>query len=230
MLCCRTMRSYVVAIAAVALTGFFGYRQWKLEQRIDEITRELGAAAADDSESAPASARASDGSEAVKEAARTHAARLAALETTLASVRADIRSLEKATGDMPQGQPVSDQQILTVMKEQGQKVVENQLKFHRERWLEQRELGLGQFTQRFGLNQQQSDQLWGLMSSEVDKFVEILRKPESYENPELMAKQWKEILYETDSAAHKFLDPQMSVAWDQTRYLERKTFWPWLPE
>jgi hypothetical protein len=222
------MRSYVVVVlAALALAGYFGYRQWTLERRVDELTRQLGAAQSGDSVSAQASAPHED---AVAPAApSSYADRIHALETGLASARADIRSLETATADLPE-KGATDQQILSVMKEQGAKVMEKQLSFHRDRWLEQREIALNSFVKRLDLNQQQSDQLWGLLSGEIDKMVDLLKKPESFEDPERAANEWKRMLLETDSAAHKVLDPAKAVAWDQQRLMERKTLWPWLPD
>ena len=222
------MRSYVVApIVAIALTVFLGYRQASLERRVAELTIKLGVSNADDARGSSAvpvdSARAPTGD-------KSHEARLRALATALESLRADVNSLEQATADMPQGMPVSDQQILSVVKEQGAKVMETQLKYHRERWLDLREAGLADFSRRAGLNQQQSDHVWGLLSSEIDKMVEILRKPESFENPERAATEWKQVLLDTDRGVHKVLEPDKAVAWDQARFLERKTLWPWLPD
>jgi hypothetical protein len=217
------MRSYVVAIAAVAVALFLGYRQWALERRLDTLSAQLGAAAAQQ----PAAA---DAPVVAPAAPSSHAERLRALEMGMASLRADVRSLEKATADLPQEKAVTDQQILSVMKEQGAKVVETQLKYHRERWLDQRELALNAFTKRFNLDQGQNDKLWGLLSGEIDSMVEILRKPESFEDPEKAALAWKQMLLDTDEAAHKVLPPQAVVAWDQQRMMERKVLWPWLPE
>ena len=225
------MRFYVVSIAAVVGAVLLGYRQWTLEQRVATLSRQLGAVSeAAESSGGGGAVKANDGAPAVAPVENSHAERLREVEAAVAAVRADIRSLEKATGDMPQDKALSDQQILSVMKEQGAKVMETQLKFHRERWLDNREQALGDFSKRFELNQQQSDQLWGLLSSEIDKMVEILKKPESFENPEKAAVAWKKILLDTDSAAHKVLEPQKAIAWDQTRYLERKWLWPWLPD
>jgi hypothetical protein len=219
------MRSYVVAIAAVAVALFLGYRQWTLERRLELLGLQLGAAAA----AAPQPA--ADHAPSVAPAApSSHAERLRLLETGLNALRADVRSLEKATADLPQEKAVTDQQILSVMKEQGAKVMEKQLKYHRDRWLDQRELALNSFTKRFSLDAGQNDQLWGLLSSEIDKMVEILSKPESFEDPENAAMVWKQILLDTDSAAHKLLQPQAAVAWDQQRLMERKVLWPWLPD
>lgn len=222
------MRSYVVVVlAALGLAGYLGYRQWTLERRLDELSRQLGAAQSGDTVSAQAPP---PSAQAVAPAVPTsYAERIRALETGLASARADIRSLEKATADLPE-KGATDQQILSVMKEQGAKVMEKQLNYHRDRWLDQREVALNSFVKRFDLNPQQSDRLWGLLSVEIDKMIEILKKPESFEDPERAANEWKQMLLDTDSAAHRVLDPQKAFAWDQQRLIERKTLWPWLPD
>jgi frataxin-like iron-binding protein CyaY len=222
------MRANVVTIVIIALMGgFFWYRQSSLERRIDELTEQLGAAnAVAGEESAVPDAVPKAGEPAA--AIGSHATRLSALEAGLKAIHADLRSLEKATGDGTK--MVTDQQILSVMKEQGSKVMENQLKFHRERWLEQRETALNDFSRRYGLNQTQNDQLWDLLSSETDKMVEILRNPELAEDPERAARVWKESLLDTDAEAHRVLDPQKAVLWDQARFAERKLLWPWLPD
>jgi hypothetical protein len=222
------MRSYVVVVlAALGLAGYFGYRQWTLERRLDELARQLGAAQSGETVSAQAPAP-SEGAIAPA-APSSYAERVHALETGLASARADIRSLEKATADLPE-KGATDQQILSVMKEQGAKVMEKQLSYHRDRWLEQREIALNAFVKRLDIDQRQSDQLWGLLAGEIDKMIDLLKKPESFEDPERAANEWKRMLLETDGAAHKVLDPQKAAAWDQQRLMERKTLWPWLPE
>jgi hypothetical protein len=222
------MRSwfYAVPIAAVVLAVFLGYREWMLERRVEALTRELGSTGADPTDIPPAAPERTVAGAAPS--SDTLAKRLSALEAGLASVRADLRSLEKATSDLPQ--VVTDQQILSVMKDHGAKVMEKQLKYHRERWLEQRELALNDFSRRFNLSQRQSDQIWSLLSSEADKMVDILRNPESFEDPERAAKVWKQLLHDTDAGVHQVLDPQAAVAWDQARFIERKLLWPWLPD
>ncbi|HKP62252.1 MAG TPA: hypothetical protein VJV78_36215 [Polyangiales bacterium] len=220
------MRSNVVAIAAVIVALFLGYRQWAVERQLEQLRAQLGAAVA------PAPEKEASGSapKVAPAAPSSHEERLRTLELALASLRADVRSLEKATADLPQEKAVTDQQILSVLKEQNSKVVENQLKYHRERWLDQREAALSSFTKRFNLDQGQNDQLWGLLSGEIDKMVAILRNPQSFEDPENAVQEWKQLLLDTDAAAHKVLQPQAAVAWDQQRMMERKVLWPWLPE
>lgn len=223
------MRSYVVVVlAALGLAGYLGYRQWALEQRVDALARQLGAAQSGDT----ASAQAPDepNAPAIPPAApSSYAERVAKLEKGLASVKSDVRSLERATEDLPD-KGASDQQILNVMKAQGAKTMEKQLSYHRDRWLEQREAVLNSFVQRNKLTQAQSDQLWGLLSGEIDKMIELLKNPESFEDPERAATAWRDMLLSTDSAAHKVLDRDAAIAWDQQRQVERKFLWPWLPD
>lgn len=224
------MRSYVVVVlAALGLAGFLGYRQWILERRVDELARQLGAAQSGDTVAAQAPDNGSNAPAIPPAAPPSYAERMKALEKALASVRADVRSLEKATEDLPD-KGASDQQILNVMKAQGAKTMEKQLNYHRDRWLEQREAVLNSFVQRNNLSQAQSDQLWGLLSGEIDKMIDILKNPESFEDPERAATAWRDMLLATDSAAHKVLDRNAAIAWDQQRQVERKFLWPWLPD
>lgn len=221
------MRFYAVVIAAfVVVTAFLGYRVYTLDNKVDALTRQLGA-------TTPVAAEPQKDSKiqaaAPPSTGRSHEQRIHALELALASLRADFRSLERATEDMPE-KGATDQQILSVMKEQGAKVMEKHLRYHRDKWLDQRETALNSFVKRFDLDPKQNDYLWGLLSGEIDKMIEILRKPESFEDPERAAAEWKQMLLDTDSAAHKVLEPAKAVAWDQQRFWERKFLWPWLPE
>ena len=217
------MRLHIALYGLLALAaGFVVYRQWSLGRQLDELTKLLG-------DPAPAAPPREAGKPIAPKAPDTHAERLAALESAIARMRSDIRALEQATGEDPKNL-VTDQQILGVLKDHGGKVIESQIKYHRQRWLDQREVGLADFAKRYSLNQEQSDVLWGLLSSEIDQMIEILRDPNSFENPEQAAEAWKKLLLDTDVGAHRVLDPQRVAAWDQVRWLERKILWPWLPE
>lgn len=225
------MRANVVAVVLIALMGgFVWYRQASLERRVDQLTAQLGAgseAAESAGSGEPEHDPSADPGASAARAIGSQAARLSALEAGLKSVQADVRSLEKATGDSMK--MVTDQQILSVMKQQGTKVMDSQLKFHRERWLEQREVALNDFSRRLGLNQTQNDQLWDLLSTETDKMIEILKNPDLAEDPERAARVWKESLLDTDAEAHRVLGPQEAAVWDQVRLVERRLLWPWLP-
>jgi hypothetical protein len=217
------MRGQAVLIGALVLVcGWLGYRQYALESRLVALGQQLGAA----SEAGAHAPAAEPQGEDLR--LHSHADRLAVLEKELRALRAAQRSLAKApAGD---AQPVNDQQILAVMRQQGDKVMDAQLKFHRERWLEQRETQLNDFARSFGLTQQENDQLWDLLADETDKIVELMRRPDLAENPERAAALFKELLMDTDAAAHRILDPHKAAAWDQGRSFERKVLWPWLPQ
>lgn len=236
----RIMRAYavpsgvmvVMAFAAVSSVVYLGYRQGQLERRIDALTEQLGAAETAAHADAPAPRGSGvPGAAAADDlpAEGSYAARLRAVESQLPELRADVRSLEKATGDATQGK-VSDQQILAVMKQQGSKVMDAQLKFHRERWLESREAALNDFAERYALNQKQNDALWELLSGEIDRMVELLRRPDLADKPEQASREWRDMLRETDANAVRLLEPLKATAWEQQRAAERKLLWPWLPD
>lgn len=217
------MQAKTIAIVAVLVAaGILAYRQAALGRQLDALSSQLGAAE-------PVAAAPAPNEPARPSADESHAERLRAIETDLARARYAIRLLEQATGEAP-ANLVSDQEIWTVMKEHGSKVMENQISYHRERWMDTREVALADFAKRYNLDERQSDVLWGLLSSEIDAMLEILRDPQTFENPEQAAAQWKKTLLDTDSAAHKVLAPQGAIAWDQTRFIERKLLWPWLPD
>lgn len=221
----------VIGVATLSSVVYLGYRQGQLERRIEALSQQLGAAET----AAHADARAAGGIGAAAAAADdspaegSYAARLRAVESQLPALRADVRSLEKATGEAVQS-PVSDQQILAVMKQQGTKVMDAQLKFHRERWLESREAALNDFAGRYSLNQTQNDALWELLAGEIDRMVDLLRRPDLADNPERASREWRDMLRETDQAAVRLLDPLIATAWEQQRAAERKLLWPWLPD
>jgi hypothetical protein len=123
----------------------------------------------------------------------------------------------------------AEERILSVVGRAQERIRDRQLQFHRARWLEWRETALDDFSERFGLSGRQNDQLHQLLSDETDAMVEILRRPDTLENPEKAAHDWSTMLEQTDLAAHRVLDPAQVGPWDQARAAERKTLWPWLP-
>jgi hypothetical protein len=217
--------SGVMVIAAV---GYVGYRQHALELKVDALTRQLGAAEAEHDEPSSGAQAQAEPRAAEPAPDDSHAARLAALEAQLTSMRADVRSLEKATGDV--AQPVSDQQIMAVMRQRDSKVIDAQLKFHRDKWLEKREDALNDFGRRYALTPRQNDELWELLGGEVDKLIDLMRRPDLADNPERATQEWRELLRQTDAEAHQVLEPLKALAWDQQREAERKLLWPWLPQ
>jgi hypothetical protein len=215
------MRTTVLLALALVLSGiYFSYRIARLEQRLDTLNAKLG-----QPEPTPIA-----GSGPPKPASG-HEQRLAALESDLRSLRDDMRTLEQAVSAPPSTlAPGSDQQILSVVGREQERIRDRQLEFHRTRWVGWRESALGSFSARNNLAPVQTEELRKLLTSEVDQMIEILRRPDSAENPEKATKDWVAMLRQTDEAARSVLDPAQRSSWDAERAVERHVLWPWLPE
>jgi hypothetical protein len=223
----RAMRMlWAVLAVAIAVCGLLGYRVVRLEQRVNVLSRQLGAPAAGIS-GAPAAG--------VKRAQGDHEQRLRTLEQQADALRDDLQTLEIATGERPAvaAAPVdakrSEQQILSVVGREQERIRDRQLQFHRARWLEWRESALDSFAQTYRLSPVQTERLHRALADEVEALVEILRRPDLAENPERAANDWLVRLQETDRAAHDILDDAQVGPWDAARATERRVFWPWLP-
>lgn len=215
--------SAVLALALVLSASYFGYRITRLEQRIDALNKQLGA---------PPATPPLDAAHDEKPLAG-HEQRLTALEQGLHALRDDLRTLEEATADKPQvadlSAPGASQKILSLVAGEQNRIRDRQLQFHRERWVEWRQAALKEFAERQGLTPAQSEQLRQLLTDEVDKMVDILRRPDALENPDQATKDWAATLEETDNSAHRVLEPAQRGPWDDSRTLERRVLWPWLP-
>jgi len=220
------MRFWVIAGVALALGGsLLVYRVVSLEEQVAALRRRLGPEVA---ASAP---------QAGPKPVTSHEQRILALEADVRAMREELDSLDLPGSTLRPGAPTAgldkaggaEQQILLIVERKANRIRDKQLEFHRSRLMEWREGALDGFAQQFGLSPWQTEQLHQLLSDEVDKMVEILRKPESAENPEQGVADWVATLEQTDNAAHRVLDPAQNAAWDQARMVERRVFWPWLP-
>lgn len=222
----RAMRAvWIVLSVAVIVCGLLGYRTVRLEQRIEALVRQLGAPGA-----GGAAAAGGSGAPPVQ---GDHEQRLRTLEQEARALREDLQTLEEATGErtVAAGAPTqTDQRILSVVTREQERIRDKQLEFHRARWLEWREGALDTFAQSNRLSPVQTDQLHRLLADEVEALVQLLRRPDVAENPERAANDWLDRLELTDRAARNILEPPQIVAWDQARTVERRVFWPWLPE
>ncbi len=216
---------WIVLVTGLIATAFFGYRTVRLEQRIDALERQLGA---------PEVAAGSAGKTARQEPPPgDHEQRLRTLEQEARALRDDLQTLEKATGERPEpavNTASADQRILSVVTREQERIRDKQLEFHRARWLEWREGALDNFAQTNRLSPVQTDQLHRLLADEVEALVQLLRRPDVAENPERAANDWLDRLELTDRAAHNLLDAPQTKAWDDARTVERRVFWPWLPQ
>ena len=216
--------SALLALALVLGGSYFGYRVARLEQRVDALQLQLGRPAPEGTASDKPDGAGTGGG---------HEHRLLALERDVTSLRDELRTLEQARarkGESTAAQAAgNEKQILSVVDREQSRIRDRQLEFHRTRMIEGREAALEDFAQRYGLSPSQTDQLHELLTDEVDRMVEILRRRESLENPEQATADWMATLEQTDDAAHRVLDPAQRGPWDQARAVERHVLWPWLP-
>jgi hypothetical protein len=212
------MRLWGLLTVSIALVGGLGvYRLVTLEQRLDALGKRLGQAA-------PAGS--------TRAAAPGLEERLSKLEAEIATLRQSVRELEQAEDPaLAQAEPnLPEDKILSVVGRAQSRVLDRQLQFHRDRWLEWREGALGQFAHDFGLSAGQTQELHQQLADEVDAMVEIMRRPDAFENPEQSATDWQARLDQTDDVARRVLAPHQLVAWEAARTAERQTLWPWLPK
>jgi hypothetical protein len=215
------MRFFFAAAMLVALLGFVGFRIFDLEQRVDALARQMAGARGTAGE-----ARQTQGGA----ANQGYEQRLVALEKRMDGMKANMHTIEKATGlgiELPG--PHADKQILSVLERENNRVRDVQLEWSRSRWHDTRQEQLTLFAQQNNLSSSQSAELQKTLEHEVDAMVEVLRRPNLIDDPDTASNDWQALLDETDRAAQRVLSPAQLTAWSQARTFERKVLWPWLP-
>lgn len=203
-----------------------GYRSCTLEKKLAELEHKTGKMR----EELPPAADATEG-------ARPRGAleaRIAALEEDLAQAEDDLATIEElvvtATEKTDGEDAKDDQRILSVVTRAHERVLERQLQFHRAHWSQFREQTLHDFSARQGLDSYQQSELQRLLEEELDSMVEILKRPDTAENPERAAADWDAELQKTDRAVERVLEPEQLEAWMSGRAFERAVLFPWLPK
>jgi hypothetical protein len=156
--------------------------------------------------------------------------RLDKLEHDVSALRADVRSLEAATETTLNQPPADPKQILSVVGSEVSRVRDKHLEFQRGQWIKWRRMGLAQFASENTLSDQQRAELDDLLSDELDRWIELLRREDLADKPEQIASEARNALRDTDEAARNVLDNMQYVRWMQVRAVERRVFWPFLPE
>lgn len=214
-------RHVMAAAALVAAFGFLGFRLVDLEQRVAALNRQLGEPAESDptaEDNHPSEAR-NNG--------LGYGQRLSSLEKR-------IRELEM-TRPTPQyvssivNDPQAENAVLSVVERENSRIRDVQLEFHRNHWLDQRNLALAVFAKTYALSTTQTVEVQKALTHEVDAMVEQLRRPTFLEDPDQAASDWQTTLEETDSKVKNLLTSEQYLAWDISRTFERQVLWPWLP-
>lgn len=220
----------MLAIGLAALV-FLGYRVVTLEQRLDAISAQLGAPSPGSAGDAPKSGTAQAAAGPAKPpAAQGHEQRLALLEKDVSSLRSDVRSLEKATETTLAEATPDPKQILSVVGSEASRIRDRQLEFHSAHWLKWRRDTLNQFAVEQQLSEEQTSELDELLTAEIGRFVELLRRDDLADKPEQLAADAATALRDTDNAVRGVLDNEQFAAWARARVIERKILWPWLPD
>ena len=124
----------------------------------------------------------------------------------------------------------AEKRILDVVEREQNRIVDQHLRFHKQRWLDAREEALAKFADDVQLSPTQNSRLDDLVRGEVDHMMEMLREPRFRDDPQAFVDEWDATLAATDHAIQAFLTPEQQEAWEIARAIERAVFFPWLPQ
>jgi len=218
------LSTYLAAAAALVAFGFLGFRILDLEQRVALLSEQVGAPVSAGTDGGTPTSQPAAGSQ------RGYEQRIAALEKRLQALSSHSSSRSDSAPEAAPSSLSRDQAILSVVERENTRIREVQLEWHRSRWLETREKQLETFATQLQLSPGQTSELRGAVQSEIDRMVEIMKRPSFAEEPDQVANDWQAILSETDKRAASVLTPEQQQLWLQGRLFERRTLWPWLPE
>lgn len=216
------LRVFIVGAGAAALIGLLGFRILDLEQRVTALSAQLGSARAEVTSSAASSASTA----ACERRLDTLEQRMA----RLSAARKPASALGAASDDAPAAPPHDEAAILSIVERENSRIRDVQLEFAKTRWIEGRDAQLALFAGMANLDTPQVRDMHGVLADEVERMVEVLRRPGLAEDPDQFAADWKAVLAETDRNAARVLTPEQMLWWHQGRSLERQTLWPWLPK
>jgi hypothetical protein len=217
------LTTFILGAAALVLFGWLGFRILDLERRVSHLSEQLGTASAD----AMPAATTSEHVTVVNTTPQGYEQRLRALEERLDKLASAQSSLARMTGK--DGHADADNQILSVIEREGNRIRDVQIEYHRPRWIEARDAQVDAFAQATHMTGQQTQILKGVVEREVEDFVAVLKKPDLMEDPDGATTAWQAALDKTNDTAHKLLTPPQAALWDQARLFERQLLWPWLP-
>jgi hypothetical protein len=217
-------RTFMAAAAAVALLGYLFFRIVDLETRVASLTQQLGSPTAAD---APvANTDTTDKTPSAPSPPLGYQQRLTALEKDVASLKAAQQRVQTASGT---GRAQDDKDILSVVERENSRIRDVQLEWNKARWLENRDAQLVAFARQYGLTSDQTSGLQKALQQEVDRMVELMKRPGLMDDPDQAAADWQAMLDATDKSAQEVLSPSQVGPWNQARLFERRVFFPWLP-
>jgi hypothetical protein len=215
----------IAAALALAVSGLLGFRVLNLEQRVQRLaqaadSQRTGGDSMETNERAP---RADSGG-----AVEPYAAQVQALQKRVAALE------QQAAKVAPTGTgarlPIHDEKaVLSIVERENSRVRDVQLEWHHARWVEARAQQVNAFAAQHKLNTAQTSELQRALELEADAMVSVLKDPSMATDPDQSASDWKALLDRTDASAKRVLTPEQFVVWSQSRSMERRVLWPWLP-
>jgi hypothetical protein len=213
---------FAAVAALIVAFGFLGFRILDLEQRVAQLSEQLGLAKEPEAGSATTSSTSA--------LPKNYEQRISQLEQQLASITAAISGPRRAPETVRGPANIDkEQDILSVIERENNRVRDVQLEWHRARWLETRERQLVQFAMQTELEPQQTSKLRDAIEHELDTMVDIMKRPNFADDPDQVAADWAVMLEATDKSAAEILTPEQLRLWGQGRLFERSVLWPWLP-
>ena len=152
-------------------------------------------------------------------------------EASKAAAAAPPRATARANGPATPSAATRSRQaqrILEVVEREQARVADEHLAYHKERWLESRDLALKQFDDAVGLTTIQYDRLQPLLHGEVERMAEMLKDERYRDDPAAFSEEWDATLEKTDLAVRSILTARQREAWEEARAVERALLFPWL--
>lgn len=211
----------VVALVLLVAAALLLVRVVALEARVDALAR------------APApTAVAASAREAARTAARDR--QLDAAEGRVDKLQRDVDavagSIRAKVDRVDLERKVSAERVVGLVEGEIARIGEIQLEHHKERWAEQRQKWVRDFSELHRLSPEQQDAIHKLVLDELEGMMDVLHGRESQDDLARASTEWTALLRETDKRAHAILDPRQTRAWDQARAFERSLFKPYIEE
>jgi cell division septum initiation protein DivIVA len=226
MLALQAMQARAWLFGCCLLLGWLIFQSWQIERLETRLERYTHAGEGVGDAQHPSAKAASTKTD----------ARLASLDERLAVIDDRVAALEdgaparSANAVVAAANSAEARSILTVVEREQRRVLDKQLRYHRERLIEQRQASLDDFSTRFGLTPVQTQRIHRLLLDETDEIFRVLGSQETSEDPDRAGRDLRAWLEETDRKAGLLLNPVQQQAWAEARAIERNTIMPWIPK
>lgn len=123
-----------------------------------------------------------------------------------------------------------DEQVLTVLRSESERIRDAQLARNRAALIAYRKNAVKEFARRQGLSAAQESAIMTILEDEVDRMVEILKNFDWEEEKANMSVEWMDMIRVTNDKAQEILDADQMSIFLYLRHLEQQALAPWLPK